>query len=137
MDYEIIDHYFNIFFEEIQLKRENLKNDFWAPKLLYWSPKQPEYVTAESKEWCMQLLRKTNLTQIACYCKLILQQNIVANIKMKFSLPCGHVDLWIFLQLLSTMQREKKSLFSLLPTRLIKRKTVFVLSCLNLLMKWL
>ena len=50
MDYEIIDHYFNIFFEEIQLKRENLKNDFWAPKLLYWSPKQPEYVTAESKE---------------------------------------------------------------------------------------
>ena len=50
MDYEIIDHYFNIFFEEIQLKKENLKNDFWAPKLVYWSPKQPEYVTAESKE---------------------------------------------------------------------------------------
>ena len=50
MDYEIIDHYFNIFFEEIQLKKENLKNDFWATKLVYWSPKQPEYVTAESKE---------------------------------------------------------------------------------------
>ena len=85
----------------------------------------------------MQLLKKANLTLIACYCKLILQWHIAVNIKMKFSLHCGNVDLWTFLQLLPTMQREKKSLFSLLLTRLIKGKTVFILLCLNLLMKWL
>ena len=67
----------------------------------------------ESKEWCMQFWRKTNLTQIACYCRLILKWHIAVNIKMKISLPCGHVDLWTFLQVLPTMQRERKSLFSL------------------------
>ena len=29
---KIIDHYFNIFFVEIQLAKENLKNVFWAPE---------------------------------------------------------------------------------------------------------
>ena len=38
------------FFVEIQLKKENLKTvfwvpGFWAPKRVYWSPKQLEYVT--------------------------------------------------------------------------------------------
>ena len=28
----------------MQLKKENLKNYFWAPKLVYQSPKQPEYI---------------------------------------------------------------------------------------------
>ena len=48
MHCEIIDHYFNIFVE-IQLKEENLKYFLHAkvsaPKLVYQSPKQPEYVT--------------------------------------------------------------------------------------------
>ena len=48
MHCEIIDHYFNIFVE-IQLKEENLKYflhaEVSAPKLVYQSPKQPEYVT--------------------------------------------------------------------------------------------
>ena len=43
------DCYFNIFFVEIQLKKENWKcflgARVWAPKLVCWSPKQPEYVT--------------------------------------------------------------------------------------------
>ena len=47
------------------------------------------------------------------------------------------LDLWTFLQLLSTMQKEKNSIFLLLPTCLMKGKIVFVPSCLNLLMKWL
>ena len=41
----IIDRHFNKFFVEIQLKKENLKNVFWAPKLVYRSPKRSEYVT--------------------------------------------------------------------------------------------
>ena len=45
---EIIDLYFNIFFIEIQLKKEDLKHVFggsrvWMPKLVYQSPKQLEY----------------------------------------------------------------------------------------------
>ena len=32
MHYEITDRYFNFFFVEIQLKKENLKSDFWAPE---------------------------------------------------------------------------------------------------------
>ena len=28
----------------MQLKKEILKNVFWAPKLAYKSPKQPEYI---------------------------------------------------------------------------------------------
>ena len=85
----------------------------------------------ESKEWCMQLWRKTNLTQIAFYCKLILQWHIAVNIKIKFSLPCGHVDLWTFLPLLPTMIRERKSLFSLLPTLLINSVSIFMLKLVD------
>ena len=32
MFYEIIDDYINIFFDDIQLKKENLKSDFWVPE---------------------------------------------------------------------------------------------------------
>ena len=32
MHCEIIDHHFNKFFTEIQLKKENWKSDFWMPK---------------------------------------------------------------------------------------------------------
>ena len=51
MHCEIIDRNFNIFFVEIQLKKENLKSAFfgtrvWEPKLVYQSPKWPEYFTA-------------------------------------------------------------------------------------------
>ena len=49
---------------------------------------------SKSKEWYAQLLRGTNLTQIACHCKLILQWHIAVNIKMKWSLPSGHIDLF-------------------------------------------
>ena len=50
MDCEIIGHYFNIFLVEIQLKKSKLEKSFlgarvWAPKPVYWSPKQPEYIT--------------------------------------------------------------------------------------------
>ena len=30
---EIIDRYINVFFDEIQLKKENLKKIFWVPEL--------------------------------------------------------------------------------------------------------
>ena len=47
---EIIDCYFNIDFVEIELKKENLKcflgTRVWVPKLVYWSPKWSEYITA-------------------------------------------------------------------------------------------
>ena len=43
MHSEIVDRYFIVFFVEIKLKKESLKNDFWDPKLFYWSLKQPEY----------------------------------------------------------------------------------------------
>ena len=49
MHCEIIDHYFNVFFIEVQLKEENLKYflraKVSAPKPVYQSPKRPEYVT--------------------------------------------------------------------------------------------
>ena len=32
MHCKFIDHYFNLLFVEIQLKKENLKNAFWAPE---------------------------------------------------------------------------------------------------------
>ena len=32
MHCEILDHFFNILFVEIQLKKENLKNVFWMPE---------------------------------------------------------------------------------------------------------
>ena len=32
MHCEIVDHYFNLFFAEIHLKKENLKSVFWAPE---------------------------------------------------------------------------------------------------------
>ena len=50
MHCEIIDRYFNEFVE-IQLKEENLKSIFWAPKPVYQSPKRPEYVTGFSFEY--------------------------------------------------------------------------------------
>ena len=34
MHCEIIDRNFNIFFVEIQLKKENLKSAFWAPEIV-------------------------------------------------------------------------------------------------------
>ena len=47
MPCEIIDHYFPIFFVEIQLNKEFLKKNTtaWAPKLLYWPFKWPEYIS--------------------------------------------------------------------------------------------
>ena len=33
-----------MFFVEMQLKKETL-SVFWAPKLVYWFPKRPGYVT--------------------------------------------------------------------------------------------
>ena len=49
MHFEIIDCYFNIFFVQIQQKKENMKSVFGpqsqASKLVYQSHKQPEYVT--------------------------------------------------------------------------------------------
>ena len=46
----ITHHYFNVNFNEIQLKKENLESVFWVPehwahKLVCHSPKRPEYVT--------------------------------------------------------------------------------------------
>ena len=35
MHCEIIDRYFNVFFVEIQLNKENLERDFWKPKYVY------------------------------------------------------------------------------------------------------
>ena len=45
MHCEIINRYFNVFFVEIQLKKENLKNVFRAPKPVYRILKQPGCVT--------------------------------------------------------------------------------------------
>ena len=45
MYYEIIYHYLNMFFVEMHLKKETLKSVFWVPKLVYWFPKPPGYVT--------------------------------------------------------------------------------------------
>ena len=45
MHCEIINRYFDVFFVEIQLKKENLKNVFRAPKPVYRTLKQPGYVT--------------------------------------------------------------------------------------------
>ena len=42
---DITDRYFNVFFVEMQLKRENLTGVLWVHKPAYWSPKQPEYIT--------------------------------------------------------------------------------------------
>ena len=57
MHCEIIDRYFNVFFAEIQPKKENLKSVFWAAKPVYRSPKQPEYITATliTQTWCPYL----------------------------------------------------------------------------------
>ena len=45
MRFEINDRYFNVFFVEIQLKKKKILDArVWAPKLVYRSPKQPEYV---------------------------------------------------------------------------------------------
>ena len=50
MHCEIIDCCFSLFFVEIPLKKENLKyflgTTIWASKLVYRSPKRPEYGTA-------------------------------------------------------------------------------------------
>ena len=56
MDCEIINHYFNIFFIEIYLKKENLKSVFWAPEFGHTnrSPKQSRYVT-DIPENCMNV----------------------------------------------------------------------------------
>ena len=45
MHCEITDRYFNLFFVEILLRKENLQIVFWAPKPVYRSPKRPEYIT--------------------------------------------------------------------------------------------
>ena len=50
MHCEITDCYFNKFFVELQIKRDNLKSVFWVPEFghqnpIYRSPKQLEYVT--------------------------------------------------------------------------------------------
>ena len=50
MHLEIIDHYFNLLFVEIQLKKENLKSVFWGARVwvakpVYRSPKLPGNVT--------------------------------------------------------------------------------------------
>ena len=47
---KIDDRYFNVFFVEIQLKKENQKNGFlgaraWAPKPVCRCPKRPKHVT--------------------------------------------------------------------------------------------
>ena len=42
MHCEIINRYFDVFFVEIQLKKENLKNVFRAPKPVYRTLKQPD-----------------------------------------------------------------------------------------------
>ena len=47
---EITDRYINVFFDDIQLKKENLKSVFlgarvWAPKLVNRSPKWPRHIT--------------------------------------------------------------------------------------------
>ena len=51
MHCEIIDCYFNVFFIEIQPKKENFKcflsTRVWTPKLIYWPPKKPEYITVK------------------------------------------------------------------------------------------
>ena len=55
MHYEIIGRYFKVFFIKIQLKSEKLEKCFlgarvWTPKLVYQSPKLPEYITVVLKE---------------------------------------------------------------------------------------
>ena len=45
MHWEIINRQFNVFFVEKQLKKDNLKCAFWV----FFSPKQPGYVTAGRK----------------------------------------------------------------------------------------
>ena len=52
MHCQINHRYFNNFFVEIQLKKENLKSVFWAPKPEYRSPKRSEYVTAYATSFC-------------------------------------------------------------------------------------
>ena len=49
MHCEITDCYFNVFFVEMQLKKENMKSVFfgarvWAPKSVYRSPNRPKYM---------------------------------------------------------------------------------------------
>ena len=49
MHCQIIDHYFNMFFVEMQVKKKLNKcflgTRVWVPKPVYQSPKRPEYVT--------------------------------------------------------------------------------------------
>ena len=49
MHCEIIDRYFNLFFVEILLRKENLQIVFWVPNPVYQSPKRPEYITDHGK----------------------------------------------------------------------------------------
>ena len=49
MNCEIIDHYFDVFFVEIQLQKEKFGHlGVWAPNQVYPPPKPPESITEDS-----------------------------------------------------------------------------------------
>ena len=87
---------------------------------------------SKSKEWYAQLLR--GQTWLKYHVIASWFYNGIELRISKWNEVCPVVTS-IFFQLLPTVQRKRKSLFSLLPTRLITGKTVFVLLCINLLMK--
>ena len=58
------------FFVEIQLKKRKLEKCFlgarvWAPKPIYWSPKQPEYITVD-----IQLAEGVHMTLPPHFCSV-------------------------------------------------------------------
>ena len=81
MHCEIIDHHFNTFLVEIQLKNRKLESVLcdarvWVPKPVYRSPKRPEYVTDNGilkkfdkslHPWSKMVLLNPNRKSLNCY----------------------------------------------------------------------